>query len=299
MQQKQLGHTLALLANVFFGINFILVKLVVPSALAPFALNIIRVIGALVLFGFVAAALPKGYFKPIQKQHWPRLALAALCGITVNQLLFIKGLSITTATHGSLLMLVTPVFITLMAVFFLKEKLHGGSWLGLLIALSGAVALVLHKNKGAEQLPNMWLGDVLVLANAIVYSFYFITIKPLMAVYSPFQIIIMVFALGGIAMLPFCLQSLLQTQFGILNAVQWWQVGAIILLGTFGAYVCNVFSVQLIGTASTSAYIYTQPIFATVLAAYTLGESLHWYTVIASACIFGGVFLMNWFKRKS
>ncbi|TAE59341.1 MAG: EamA/RhaT family transporter, partial [Bacteroidetes bacterium] len=54
MQQKQLGHTLALLANVFFGINFIVVKLLVPSALAPFALNIIRVIGALVLFGFVA-----------------------------------------------------------------------------------------------------------------------------------------------------------------------------------------------------------------------------------------------------
>lgn len=294
--QKFTGHTMAFFANVFFGLNFILIKLVVPAALAPFTLNIIRVGGALVLFMLLAVWLPKGFFTPVQKKHWLPLVAASLCGITINQLLFIKGLSITSATHASLLMLITPVFITLMATFFLKEKLGWKAWAGLSIALGGAVVLISGKTALVKGGSTIWLGDVMVLANAVIYSFYFILVKPLMQVYKPLQVIIMVFFVGGIAMLPFCLTSLYTTNFAAITFTQWGQISTVILLGTFGTYLLNVLSIQYIGAAATSGYIYTQPVFATLLAAWILQEQLHPYTWVASGCIFTGVFIMNRFK---
>jgi len=61
---------------------------------------------------------------PIQKKHVGRFLLCALLGIAINQLLFVKGLSLTYSIHASLLMLTTPILITILAAWFLKRKVE-------------------------------------------------------------------------------------------------------------------------------------------------------------------------------
>ena len=114
----------------------------------------------------------------VRKIHYKRFIICALLGIVINQLLFIKGLSMTFSIHASLLMLTTPIFITIIAAFILKEHLHKFKILGLLLGITGALVLIMaRKNTGKGT--NVFWGDIFVIVNAICYSCYFILVKPL------------------------------------------------------------------------------------------------------------------------
>ena len=78
----------------------------------PFGMNVIRVGVSVFLFWFFF--LFNTQQKGIEKKDWPRFILCALTGIAINQLLFLKGLSLTYSIHAALLMLTTPILITVM-----------------------------------------------------------------------------------------------------------------------------------------------------------------------------------------
>jgi drug/metabolite transporter (DMT)-like permease len=58
------------------------------------------------------------------------LVLAALLGITLNQLALVYGLHFTTATTIALLFGTTPIVVSLVSHFSGKEQLGFWSWLG-------------------------------------------------------------------------------------------------------------------------------------------------------------------------
>ena len=52
-----------------------------------------------------------------------RFFCCALTGIAINHMLFLKGLSLSYAIHAALLMLTTPILITFIAAWLLKEMI--------------------------------------------------------------------------------------------------------------------------------------------------------------------------------
>ncbi len=93
-------------------------------------------------------------------------------------MLFIKGLSYTFPIHASLLTLITPIMIAIIAAYLLKEKLTIEKVIGLLLGLSGALLLIATK-EATTQTDNIILGDFLILLSSVAYTFYFILVKPL------------------------------------------------------------------------------------------------------------------------
>jgi drug/metabolite transporter (DMT)-like permease len=281
-------------ANLLFGANFAMVKFVSPSVIAPFALNLVRALTCALLMWTLVVTQRKQY-PPLQRRHLPRLLACAATGITVNQLLFIKGLTLTTAIHGALLMLVTPLLISLMAILFLGEVLRWTRVAGLLCGSAGAALLIVVRSHGgpAADEKMQLLGDVLVVLNAVSYSAYFILVKPLMQHYKPFQVITWLFTLGMLMMLPFAWQDLAQTDFGAFEPKHWWALAFVVFGATFLAYVFNIFGVHIIGPSATSTYMYTQPVFATILAILFAGEHMDWIKAASAALIFLGVYLVN------
>jgi drug/metabolite transporter (DMT)-like permease len=225
-------------------------------------------------------------------KDWLRIFLCSLTGIVINQLLFIKGLSMTYSIHASLLMLATPIFITILSAWFFKDKLTQHKWAGLMLGVAGASILILASQKGGSASDVLW-GDIFVIINAISYSLYFILVKPLMQKYHPIPVTRMLFSIGLIVALPFC-----WTEF---NAIPWqnytlknWVVlGEITIAGTFFAYTFNIYGIKHLGPSVAGSYIYTQPVFAAIIAMVVLGEPLEWYKLLAGFCIFSGVYLAN------
>lgn len=294
MNKKLQAHIAVLLANIFFGINYITIKFIVPSKLGAPALNICRVIGSLILFWCLYFIKPSK--AGIEKKDIPRFFLCSITGVVLNQILFIKGLSLTSAIHASLLALVTPILIIFFAAWILKEKLTWLKIAGIILGISGAVILILMKDV-SHTASNIFLGDMLVILNAIFYAFYFVLVKPLMLKYSPMHVVRWVFTIGLLFMLPYGYHSAITTNWQSFTNLDWIYFVFVIIGATFFAYLFNIFGVAVIGASATGSYIYTQPVFAAIIAIIFTGEEYDWIKFVATILIFSGVYLAN-YKQK-
>jgi drug/metabolite transporter (DMT)-like permease len=281
-----------LFTNIFFAGNFTLVKYISPTLVGPYGLNILRVGISLLLFWLLWLFSER---EGIQRKHIGRFILCGFTGVALNQMLFIKGLTLTAVIHASLLMLSTPLLITLLAFWILKEKLTVFKAIGIALGIGGAAFLVLQKDKtGTASLA----GDALILVNAIAYTIYFILVKPLMLAYKPLHVIRWVFTFGFILILPFGWSQFSAVQWGDFHLSHYAALAFIVFAGTFLAYSFNIYGIQHLGAGTTGSYIYTQPFFAAIIAMVFLHESFTWQKMMAAALIFGGVFLVSVKKKK-
>lgn len=200
MSRKLKAHIAVLLANIFFGINYITIKSIVPEKLSAPSLNVCRVGGSCILFWVLFLLKPS---KPgIKKKDTPLFVLCAVLGVALNQALFVKGLSLTSSIHASLLGLVTPILIIFIAAWLLKEKITILKIIGVFIGINGAAILILMKDL-SHTASNIFLGDVLVILNAVTYAFYLVIVRPLMTRYSAIHVIRWVFTFGLFFMIPY------------------------------------------------------------------------------------------------
>ena len=230
--------------------------------------------------------------KKIEAKHLGRFFVCALTGIAINQLLFIKGLSLTYSIHASLLMLTTPILITFIAAWVLKEKLNKYKIAGLIMGIAGASVLIAARNStgtGSQVL----FGDTLIILNAISYTVYFIMVRPLMKEYEPITVIRMIFTIGFVIILPFCWKEFTEIPWQVYSAASFMLLALIIIGGTFLAYIFNVYGIKILGASMAGTYIYVQPVFAATIAIVFLGETLEFYKIIAAIFIFAGVYFTN------
>lgn len=275
--------------QLFFAINFSAVKILINAGLVkPFGLNLVRVLVATLMFWLLWLIRPQKL--SIQKTDLGRLVAASLTGIVINQLLFIKGLSLTSPMHGSLLMLTTPIMITFVAAWFLKERISLKKLTGLLLGVCGALILILRGSK-ADAGADFWIGDLLILINAISYSFYFILVSPLMKKYDSLEILRYVFTIGLFFMLPFCYREFVAIPWRDYDLTSLINLILITVGGTFGAYLFNIYGMKRLGASVAGSYIYLQPLMTAVISMMVLGELLNEYKILAGMLIFLGVFL--------
>jgi drug/metabolite transporter (DMT)-like permease len=285
------AHTALLLTNLFFAINLSAAKHLTSLQLAkPFGINVVRVGVSVILF-WVLFLFSPGDVK-IQKTDRLRLVWCALTGIAINQLLFLKGLSLTYPIHASLLQLTTPILIVFIAAWVLKEQIGLLKIMGLILGISGAAVLVLAKHNVAPG-DNIIAGDLMILMNAISYTIYFILVKPLMFKYNAVVVIRWVFSIGLIMVLPFGWTEFTAIRWADFNVTDITCMILVVLSGTFLAYLFNIYGIKVLGPSSAGAYIYTQPFFATAIAMIFLKESLPFYKIVAAVLIFTGVYLAN------
>lgn len=283
------AHLALIGTNVFFAINYSIIKYLINNHFAgALGINLIRVTVCMILF-WMLFLFRKEKIK-IQKRDLKRIAICALAAIAMNQLLFIKGLSYTFAIHASLLTLISPILITLMAARMLKEKITVTKIIGLLLGIFGALLLITRRSGGSEG-DNILLGDAMVILSAFMYSVYFITAKPLMDIYKPIAITRWIFTFGFFMTLPICIHDFSQIQWQQFGGNEWLLLLQVVVPGTFFAYLFNLYGLKVLSATTAGTYIYSQPIFAVIIAVIFLKESFSIFQLIAGVLIFAGVYL--------
>ena len=290
MNRNTKAHLSVLGANFIFGTNYAVVKYITPAYIQPFALNVVRVLVSITLFWSLYLMKPSK--AGIKKKDIGRFVICGLTGVAINQIFFIKGLSLTTSIHSALLSLGTPIFITIIAIWLLKEGLNAMKTAGLVCGIGGAVMLIMIKDNSHTG-SNMLLGDLLILINAISYAFYLVLVRPLMASYRPTHVMRWVFTVGALAILPFGWDQFIHKDWAAFHASHWVALSFVAVAATFLAYLLNVYGISIIGASATGAYIYTQPVFAAIVAIIFTGETFTLTKGIATLLIFAGVYLVN------
>lgn len=295
MNDRIKAHLALLGANLFYGAGFTVAKTVMPQLIHPRGFILIRVAITTILF-WLSYLGSKDMRGGIERKHWKTLVFCALFGVATNQLFFFLGLNLTSPIHASLMMLSTPILVSLFAVYSLGERLSPNKIMGLILGVSGAITLVLLGSKESRA-TNAVLGDLFVLFNATSYAIYLVMVKPLMQNYRPIIVIRWVFLIGLFFVLPFGWNDVMAIDWSLFGLPQYAAVAFIVICCTFCTYLWNIYALRILSPSTAGAYIYLQPVFAAAIAVAFYHEGIGITKIISSLLIFTGVYLVN-AKRK-
>jgi len=113
-------HAVLLFVTLIYGANYTVAKIAMPDYLEPFGFILLRVTCATVLFWIFSYGMGS---EKIRKGDLALLFLCGLFGVAINQMLFFKGLNLTTPINASVIMTTSPIFVLLTAYVLGKERL--------------------------------------------------------------------------------------------------------------------------------------------------------------------------------
>jgi drug/metabolite transporter (DMT)-like permease len=287
-------HLALLVVTIIYALVFVIAKDVMPLYVRPYGLIFLRVSMAAVLLWVFHTLYVR---EKVERKDAGLFLLCAVFGVATNMLLFFKGLAITTPINGAVIMVTTPILVTLLSLLVLKEKFKVYHWIGIALGFLGAFILMSGFSFTLQN-STAW-GDFYVFVNAVSYSVYLVIAKPLVDKYHPVTILKWIFLIGAVFVLPFSWQDMQEVKW---QSIPYEIVLEILFLGifaTFVTYLLNGWAMQKANPALVGFYIYLQPVFTTFIAILRQKDTLTATKVLAAVLIFVGVYLVNMNKIKA
>lgn len=277
-------HLALIAVQVMFGTWPIIGKIVLRS-MSSVSLVGFRIFGAALVFTLLQRKL--GELRQLPKRVMAWLVLSSLLGVVVNQLLFVKGLSLTTAINATLLSTTIPVFTLAVSIALGYDRASLRHVLGIALAAAGVVYLVdpWRANFSAQTT----LGNILIITNSFCYGAYIAVSRDLFRRYGALNVITWIFLIGALITFPIAGYAWSTEGLQAVSLGVWLSVAYIILVPTVAAYYLNSWAITHVPPSVVAVYIYLQPLLAFGLAPWVLGESWNSRTIVACVLIFAGV----------
>lgn len=288
MDKRLLALFAATATETIYGINHTVAKGLMPHVIQPFGFIVLRVGGAAILFWLLSLFTKS---EKIEKKDWWRIGACAIFGMVLNMLMFFKGLSLSTPINSAVSMTITPVLLLLLTALILREKITWIKTFGIIFGLSGALVLILFQKKTQANAPNIPLGNLLFVLNAISYSFYLILVKPLVSKYKPITLLKFFFLIAFCINLPIGYSEFIQVEWTALGATEILSMLFVIIATTFLTYLFNIFALKQLSPSTVGVFIYLQPLVATTFAVLVGADTINALRIGAACLIFVGVFL--------
>lgn len=293
--QRVLAHLALLVVALIYGGNYLVAKGLMPDLVGPSGFIVLRVTGALALFGLL---MPFNRER-VDRKDLPRMAFCGLTGVGINMLLFFNGLNVTSPVNASLIMTVNPILVLVASALVLGQPIVKRRLVGVIIGGVGAAAILLWSGS-AQRIHASWQGDLMILINATSYAFYLVAVKPLMGKYRPLTVITWVFFFGWLLTTPIGWNQAMAIDWTLFGPAEWAGVAYVVLATTFLVYLLNIFAMQHVQPTVVSVYIYLQPLLATL---FSLAQAHYggtdymvdtgWPLWVFGALIFLGVYLVG------
>jgi drug/metabolite transporter (DMT)-like permease len=281
-----------------YAAGFSLIKVVTPDYISPAGFVALRVLGATPLLWLSGMFIKE----QVEKKDIWRFALLSLAGVSINQSLFVKGLSLTSPISGAIIMITSPLLVLVMGNIVLKERFTWQRVSGIFIGLGGAALLILSGDDKSGKTDNL-LGDVYIFLNALSWGTFLVLVKPMMKKYHTITVLKWVFLFGCVILIPLGYTGMAEAKWEQMDSFTVFSILFVVVGVTFIAYLLNTFALKALSPAVVSAYIYLQPLMAAGIALYLGQDSLYvdgkfdWTKILSALLIFGGVMLASWEKK--
>lgn len=286
-------HLALVAVQLFFG-TWPIVGKIVLRALPSTTLAAARVLGGALAFLILSRSFKR--IAAAGRTDYLRFALYGLLGVALNQLLFIKGLSLTTVINANLLGTMIPVFTLAGSVVLGRESFSPRVALGLAVAAFGAAYLI--NPFGADFSESSTAGNLLLVANAFFYGLYLALSQDAIRRYGAMTVLTWMFLLANVVTLPVGLYSLKDVQPAGVGTTVWLALLYIVVVPTVLTYYLNAWALGRVEPSVVAVYIYLQPLIALALAPLVLGERPGSRTLVSALLIFAGVGIVT-IKRRS
>ena len=297
MSRRLVLFLLALGTVLLWGASFPLTKAAL-TYLDPIAIALLRwTISAAALLAWLAWQRKLPAAVQLLRQDGRTALWVALTGITLFYFLENLALRYTTATNAGVLSNFISVFMVLIGVIWLGERLLRVEWGAVGAAFAGA-ALV---SQGSGHLAfggTGLLGDLLMLAASLLGAIYSVGGKGLVARYPADVTTTVVATLGALLLLPLALlEAGSLSGFGTALVALPWQVwAALLLLGLGAGALANLWWLRLLSRTDASRAAMTLfliPVISTVIAVVWLGEPLTATILLGAGLVLAGVIVVQ------
>jgi len=226
----------------------------------------------------------------------PRRAIPAVLGLgflagPLNQGLFFAGLTRSTAAHASLLYALTPIGVYLYSVLRGRESPSARAGLGLLLAFSGALVLLLAH--GLRALSGVFVGDVLILGAVTAWVLYTAEGKAFIGEHGALRATAWSMIAGALWLLPATPWALRPEFILGAGAVVKGAILYLALLTSVVSYLLWYWALGRTDASKVAVFSNLQPV-ATALAAWgVLGERIGWEVAVGGVLVLAGVRLTS------
>lgn len=221
-------------------------------------------------------------------RDWRALTLLGLVGTFFYQFFFVMGVSRTSVANSSLIIGMSPVFISVLSSLAGHERIKPMRWFGVLLALVGLYLVVGH---GLDLTGATWRGDALMIAAVSCWAVFSVAAQPLLKRHSPLIVIGYAFSIGSALNILVILPWLLRMDWGAISTQSWGLMVLSALLSLNFSYWIWYTGLKKLGSSRTSVYSYLTPIVAIVVAAIWLHEPISRNQIAGAAAIFSGLLI--------
>ena len=292
---------LLLLVVLFWGINIPIMKFALER-IDRYAFNFVRLslstfVLGLIVFWCKAPLIDRSEGAPPIKRQATLILLFALFTAFIYQVVFLMGIDLTSAGNTALIMAAVPMWIAILSLLFLRERLSFTAWTGLFVALAGVLVVTLN---GAQvgKTDGSVLGNLLISTAALAWAAGSVMSKPLMRNISPVALTFYAFLIT----LP--LHFLLMIgKFDELNklATDWKLLAALCYSGIFSTGLANAMwnvGIKRVRPSRAAGFQNLVPLVALGASWLLIGEVPFFIQICGGALIIVGLIVMLRKKNK-
>lgn len=278
-----IGVTILTWSSAFVAIRYSL------AALPPIELAAAR---------YGGAAIPAALYLIVSRSPLPRIADLLRLGVigslfvTAYSVLLNAGELTVPAGPAAFIINTMPIFVALIALPVLGERIGYGGWAGMLLSFAG-IGLIAISSGDTLQLD---IGAVLILAAAVCSAIASIIQKPLLTRMSPLTMTAWVLTLGALpflAVAPQTYQALSLAPTPVL-----WSVVYLALVPTVIGYLTWATALKRLTAGRAANFLYCVPPMATLLGFVLLQEVPTPLGLIGCAVTIGGVLVFNALRKR-
>lgn len=283
LANRTLGFLACGLASCFWGCGFYFGKI----ALAEMT------VGSMVLYRFLFASiglLPLLFIhRPsFTASEWRTLAFASLLGVPLLYLAEFRGLAMTTVSHGSLMVGVTPMVLALGAVIFTHERLPTIGWLALVVSTVGAALIALGgSHKPTANGPTL-LGDLIIGGSTVLALFWILLNKRLMEKHNPITVTAYGIVIGTVMLAIWVPLSWGVPPVHGVSRSAWLALAASGFLCTTTTTLLWNYGLTQVPASQAGILLNMEPLIGSLLGIYLLGEHLGLLAWLGGALILTG-----------
>ncbi|MCZ6905256.1 MAG: DMT family transporter [Acidobacteria bacterium] len=282
------AYLLMSIATLSWSGNIVATKIVMddfpPQILIP-----LRMVGATILFLLISPFSLRRRFERA-RGDWKTFAGLAITGLVLNQGFFMTGLWYSSVTHAALTFSMVPIFVLVISRWTHMEALTAPKILGVLVAFGGVSVLTFTR---APLESSYRVGDLILLAGAVVFSIYTILAKRAAVRYDALTLNVVSYPMGSLLLAPVMAATLPGFDWGAVSTSGWLAAAYVLILGATIPYLLFYKALDYLTAARVAAFGYLQPLLAAGFGIWLLQEPITRGWVLAAVLIFGGVYLVE------
>jgi len=232
---------------------------------------------------------------PLTRGDLWRLVVSGLSGVSVNQMLFLLGISYSSPTDAALIFAFTPVAVLLGARFLYGETLSLTKVLGIALAIFGGAIVLTGRGLSLDD-PGV-LGNSILMIAMLAWSSYTLLGKELMRRTNALRANFYAFGVAALSLLPFSWFVLADFDWTAPGWSGW--IGLFYLAGLTStvAFTLWTWALERLEASQVAVFTNVQPALTAFLAWVFLGDVPTLAVVIGGVLVIGGVVLVQRRRR--